>query len=387
MPQLDAAYRSAGSMHPSAPIIEPLDPPTVPSRPVVEQPASAAQIVGSSSSQDAAGAAAGSSPIAGPAGASASVGRLGFGSRATGGSGATVVLFTNLNDAGPGSLREALAGSNRYVMPAPGLNGTVKLTSRLDATGDNWTFDGKGAVTLPRTLFISGASNWVVTQVRFRMQSPVDEDAITVKNGASNGIIDHVSISGWTDGAIDITVNCHDITVQWSLLAEGRPGHDYTMLMGHNSGRISVHHNLIYRTEYRNPQGFHNESTTGTGTPSAVTVDFVNNLVWDFELYGTQAARRGWVNAINNVYYSTAARGSGRALLAETGGRLFQGGNVGLNGVVIDGGTEAAPFAVPGWARVEATDAISAARAVLAEAGARSLDTADAARVASVSLP
>jgi hypothetical protein len=219
------------------------------------------------------------------------------------------------------------------------------------------------------------------------MDSPVDEDAITVKFGSTNGIIDHVSISGWTDGAIDITIDCYDISVQWSIMAEGTPGHDFAMLMGNNSGRISVHHNLIYKTEYRNPQGFWNESVDGTGTPSSVTVDFVNNLVWDFEQYATQAARRGWVNALNNVYYSSTARGSRRALFAETGGRLYQAGNLGLGGTVIDGGTESSPFAVADWARVAPSAPLTAARAILANAGARSLDSADAARVRSVSLP
>jgi hypothetical protein len=319
--------------------------------------------------------------------APAAVGIDGFGSRATGGTGKPVVLFTNLNDSGPGSLRAALAGGNRYVKPAPGVTGTVRLAGRLDALGDNWTLDGGGAVTLPRSLFISGRKNWIVTNMRFRMASPIAEDAITVKNGATNGVIDHVSISGWTDGAIDVTRSCFDITIQWSIMAEGTPGHDFTMLLGHESGRISVHHNLIYRTEYRNPQGFWNESLTGTGTPTAVTVDFVNNLVWDFEKYATQAARRGWVNAKNNVYHSTTARSSGHALLAETGGRLFQSGNVGLNGVVIDGGTESSAFAVPSWASVSATSALTAARAVRSNAGARPLDGADSTRLSRLSLP
>lgn len=310
----------------------------------------------------------------------------------TGGAGRQLVLFTNLNNDGTGSLRAALSAGDRIVKPAPGLSGRVALTDVLRPAGDNVTLDLEGRVTLPRTLFLGqGNENWLVTATRWLMDS-FEEDAITLKFGAKRIAIIGNSISRWTDGAIDATRQCEDVTIAWNIIADGRLGHAFAHLLGHESKRMSVHHNLYYRCEDRVPQAFWNELLGATANPTEVTVDFVANLVWDMQrksgasaAYAGVAARDGWLNDEGNVYHSKATPAS--PLRIETGGRAYQRGNVRLGTAAALPVGESQRFPVPAPAVIPWSDPIAEARRILALAGARPLDAADQARIAAVVLP
>src|SRR5215510_10550135 len=56
-------------------------------------------------------------------------GAEGYGAAATGGRGGSVYHVTNLNDAGPGSLRDAVSHNNRIVVFDVG--GTIQLNSAV----------------------------------------------------------------------------------------------------------------------------------------------------------------------------------------------------------------------------------------------------------------
>src|SRR6185295_17895553 len=82
----------------------------------------------------------------------------------------------------------------------------------------------------------------------------------------SRVVVDHSTFSGATDGALDITGNVSDVTVQWNLFYDN----PMTMLVKYNTRqRISLHHNVYTRNGERNPQ------IRG----DARAIDFVSNVI------------------------------------------------------------------------------------------------------------
>ena len=70
-------------------------------------------------------------------------GAEGFGASASGGRGKLVVEVTNLDDDGPGSLRDALSAGDRTVVFR--VSGTVNLNSRLNLKHPNVSIAGQTA--------------------------------------------------------------------------------------------------------------------------------------------------------------------------------------------------------------------------------------------------
>jgi pectate lyase len=307
----------------------------------------------------------------------------GFGADTPGGEGQPVYHVTNLNDFGPGSLREAVSQGNRTV--AFDVGGEIVLSIEIKVKGAFITIDGFTApspITLVNDGLVidgdEGAHDIIVRGLRVRNAKG---DSITIRDGAHHVIIDHISSQGANDAAVDITHGASDVTIQWSLFAEnGR--NNFLSAVGFQALRVSYHHNLFVKGQSRNPQSAW-DSTLATTAPEIVT-DIRNNLIWDFSAYGTVISKKTKANVVSNFYYSSLQPSATRALNVLNGSRVYAEGNYSQNGANVDGqGNEQAPFLA---VSIDTTDACTAAHDVLADAGVTPRDAVDQQYLAAVSL-
>jgi hypothetical protein len=345
----------------------------------------------------------GPADAASPARPAVSMVYQGFGATTPGGAGRPVVRVTNLNDAGPGSLREALLKGKRTVVFD--VAGEIPLTRRLLVKGAYVTIDGftappPGITLRHHGLYLhgtKGAHHVIVRGLRIRDAA---NDGLQIKFGASNIVIVHVSVAGSRDGNLDITRDARDLTVAWSIFTAPQGTahlHSKNVLIKYNASRITLHHNVLAKAAERNPQ----VRIDDAGTPATdTTIDMRNNVVWEWNGgYGTRIWYGPRANVVNNFYASesSAAKAQERALVVCDGScqggtrasaaRAYVRGN--LMGLASSrdinaAGSEPRAFPAP---PVDTQDACTAARAVQAEAGARPLDTTDQRLLEAISLP
>ncbi len=312
----------------------------------------------------------------------------GFGADTPGGTGKLVVTVTSLADAGPGTLREALAGGgDRSIVFAVG--GVIRTAMELYVTGGFVTIDGTTApapgITLDGHGIVirgnKGAHDVIVRGLRIRNAK---NDSIQITNAAHNVLIEHVSTHGAADGNIDITQGARDVTVRWSILAKPR-FHEKNMLISYGPARISLYNNLFVGARQRNPLV---KMTTGVATDT--TVDMRHNVVWGWQRGIATDIRDGvWINVVGN-YYGGASDMRDAIVVnfdpADTPPRAYIADNVRADGRPIHPrgtGNLTAPLpapAIPGGRPCEE------AHAVLRKAGARPLDAIDERFVAMVTV-
>ena len=320
--------------------------------------------------------------------ANPSGGYEGFGRNTTGGAGKPVYKVTNLKDSGSGSLRDAVSRGNRCVVFDVG--GTISLASNLLVKGANVTIDALTApspgITLKGATLVmqgtSGAGNVVLRGIRHR-GAPSGADAIRVFK-ASNVVIDRISVSGFGDGAVDVTENSRDVTVQWSILGAGDPSHNFVNLVGYNTTRVTLHHNLYINGTSRHPQcaNLNYEPT------AELQCDVRNNVIWNYGQKGTSIRFGAKGNVVNNYYYSSKASGASNTVYSAEKGVVYAKGNYSRNGYNVDAqSTRSSELPA---IRPTTTDARTAAREVVKKAGARGakfgLDSADRNYVGAVSI-
>lgn len=312
----------------------------------------------------------------------------GFGATTPGGSGRAIVRVTNLNDSGPGSLRNAVSQGNRTVVFD--VAGEIAVKEKfIDVTGAFITIDGFTApppgITLKnggiRISGEKGAHDIVVRGIRVRNAV---KDGIQISLNAYNVVIDHVSIHNSGDGNLDITTHAHDVTVSWSIFAEPA-GTQKNMLISKNPSRVTLHHNLFVKARQRNPQ----VKIDDAGTPATdTTVDMRNNLVWDWgEGFGTRIWFGPRANIVDNFYSSpsSTAKDQKKAIVVRNGARAYVSGNFSADNLDINAvGNGKDPFPSPS---VNTLDACAAAHQVLARAGVRPLDLVDQRYLSAISLP
>ena len=251
-------------------------------------------------------------------------GAEGYGRFAIGGRGGKVIAVTNLNDSGPGSLRDAVdqeIGPKTIVF---NVSGNIQLKSRLVVSQPNVTIagqtaPGKGIMISRAPIGLTG-NDGIVRFLRVRIGGGTTFDGMGL-TGANHSIIDHCSIS-WTIDESFSSRGAHNISLQRTLIAEALnvAGHDkypvgkmhgYAATIGGDVG--SFHHNLLAHNYGRNWSI--GGGLNGNGFYGG-KVDIRNNVVYN---WGHRATDGGasQVNFVNNYYKPGAATNFFFALNAQ----------------------------------------------------------------------
>lgn len=130
-------------------------------------------------------------------------GAEGFGRWSLGGRGGQVLHVTSLEDAGPGSLREAVEAKGPRTVVFD-VAGTIRLKSPLKIRNPRITLAGQTApgegVTLRDQPLVIEADDVVIRYIRSRLgdESKTQDDAVSV-TGGRRIILDHLSASWSVD--------------------------------------------------------------------------------------------------------------------------------------------------------------------------------------------
>jgi len=271
-------------------------------------------------------------------------GAEGFGANSVGGRGGRVIEVTNLSDNGPGTLRAAIEAEGPRIVVFR-VAGTIELKTSLEIIHPYITIAGQtapgGGVTLKgypsteNTPLIVNTHDVIIRYLRSR-PGPTTEKS---SHGSAivilgyNVIIDHCSFSWAIDQNVTTWYDAHDVTFQWSIIAEGlhcstheKGCHSMGMIVGSDgSGNITVHHNLFAQNHERNPY----IKTSGI-------VDFVNNIIYDpggTPSVVTDEHSKDPVNYINNFFKAGPDTPPGKFLisvdiLTGSGAEIFVQGNI-----------------------------------------------------------
>ncbi|MCA2997127.1 MAG: pectate lyase [Rhodocyclaceae bacterium] len=250
-------------------------------------------------------------------------GAEGAGRFSAGGRGGKVLRVTNLNDAGPGSLRSAVLTSGPRIIQFD-IAGTLRLKSDLVIKESRVTIDGSSApgqgITLADHGLIVRADDVIIRYIRSRLGDigGSEGDAIWVASG-SRIILDHVSASWSVDETLSASARyeqggIYDLTVQWCIISESlrnaghsKGSHGYgSLIRGGRGSRFSFHHNLWAHHEARMPRP--GNYAPATADPVGALMDFRSNVFynWGGSYAGYNADRDSLAayNFVDNTYLS-----------------------------------------------------------------------------------
>jgi pectate lyase len=209
-------------------------------------------------------------------------GAEGYGAFTKGGRGGKILIVTNLNDSGPGSLREAVEakGPRTVVFRVGGIIETTGLDVRepyLTIAGQTAPGDGiciKKGPGNANAFDVSQTHDVILRYLRFRAGNNTGEvrcESFRISD-SENVMVDHCS-SSWGNpetfsaaGAVD---RC---TVQWCLFSEGNNAQKHAFSTIIAGDRTTWHHNLFAHMLSRVPRW-------GDIT---VECDFRNNVIYDW---------------------------------------------------------------------------------------------------------
>ena len=226
----------------------------------------------------------------------------GFGTDSRCGLDGEVVKVTNLNDSGPGSLRDAVALESPRTIVFE-VSGIIPLESPLIIEHPYITIAGQTAplpgISLNHSTLRIHTHDVCVQHIRVRhgdltaQQQPVEDadiaDSIIIRSHESRGenaynvVLDNLSVSWSIDEAISIFGGVTDVTIRDSIIAEPlrfnahNRNHAYCLLIRDDAQRISILGNVFAHCQRRNPR------------MDGGTLQYANNLVYNAGEYAVHA--------------------------------------------------------------------------------------------------
>lgn len=249
-------------------------------------------------------------------------GAEGFGALATGGrESRKVVHVTNLNASGPGSLAEALNGSDRIVVFDVG--GIIKLSpsdmvsidrhNNITVLGQ--TAPGDGITIYGNRVLIRNCSNVIFRYIRMRGSINMAKDAETLTmDNAENVILDHCSISWGRWDNVHIK-DANNITWQYCIISEGIDPQRFGAITD-GTRNWTISHCLWIDNHSRNPK-------------MKCYAQMVNSVVYNGGngVVGGHSSADNYQDLINN-YFIAGPTGSSRYSQWTETDHLYQSGNM-----------------------------------------------------------
>ena len=239
-------------------------------------------------------------------------GAEGCGKYSLGGRGGKEYVVTSLADDGSeGTLRYAVEAEGPRIVTFA-VSGDIHLTAPLNIRNPYLTIlgqtaPGKGITLRDHNVFIT-ADHVIVRYLRMRLGTAagVEADALGARH-CRHLMVDHCSLSWATDETASF-YNLSDATIQWCIISEAlnssvhhKGKHGYGGIWGGRN--VSFHHNLFAHNSSRNPRFDHpklyweNDLLHFRGT-----VDFVNNVVYNWGMKAIYGGEEGWFNVVNNSF-------------------------------------------------------------------------------------
>ena len=239
-------------------------------------------------------------------------GAEGCGKYSLGGRGGKEYVVTSLADDGSeGTLRHAVEAEGPRIVTFA-VSGDIHLTAPLNIENPYLTIlgqtaPGEGITLRDHNVYIT-ADHVIMRYLRMRLgsEAKVEADAVGARH-CRYLIIDHCSISWATDENASF-YNFADATIQWCIISEAlnssvhhKGKHGYGGIWGGRN--VSFHHNLFAHNNSRNSRFDHprlywnNDLLRYRGT-----VDFVNNVVYNWGMKAIYGGEEGWFNVRNNYF-------------------------------------------------------------------------------------
>ena len=325
-------------------------------------------------------------------------GAQGYGRFSQGGRGGRIIPVTTLADAGPGSLRACIeatvprvcvfrvGGVIRFTTRRPMITNPYITIAGQTAPGGGILLTHAGGRDAYTPLVVKNTHDVIVRHIRVRPDRVAWDrgaNSAFVIESSRNVIFDHVSGSWAVDQNMSGYGDNDNITISWSIFAEGIQRHDKCALLASDPigpQKLSFAGNLCAHNGDRNPDA---------NFPPGSCVDVVNNVFYNaasqfaevWESYGGTP-----INIVGNSFRpgpntSTRSYAVDRPRIGSTGrARIYLAGTA-LTGRHLQ---MLAPIAMPAVVprpvcplQSPLTSAASSYRAVLATAGAFPRDSFD----------
>lgn len=325
----------------------------------------------------------------------------GYGRFALGGRGGRIIQVTNLSDAGPGSLRTCIEASDprvcvfrvggviRFTTTPPVIKNPYLTIAGQTAPGGGILLAHAGGVSGFTPVLVKNTHDVIIRHVRVRLDKigavAGSNDAFTIE-GSRGVILDHVSGSWALDENVNGYAQNDNITISWSIFAEGLRPHDKCALLGSNkAGSSPTPQNFSF---VKNLCAHHGDRNPDINFVPGSCIDVVSNVFYNgayqfaevWETYGGSP-----VNIVNNYFRTGPSTVPGisaitRETIGSTGqAMIYHAGNQ-LDGGLALLAPDVAPAVVASPVCTLGVSAISAADAytqVLAKAGAFPRDKFD----------